>query len=240
MSLTALPLLQIQKDLLQIPRGTARFQKYLQVLTAGTQDIVTPIMSFNPMSKDHVESVLDQLLAVNAESILVEILDKFGSASETFNVGWVVIDDIKGGWTCRETIEMNRIMAVPAEMERGWLTVPWWCSDLITDLRLHAMTEIFRSLEVYRKGPRKTLGEIVDLEKRSAEFAGFKWRPPQFPWSKKFESHFSATDLPTIIAVYYGDSVAEKLGYIPLGFPNRAGSIWVQGPTRGSSNHSLS
>jgi hypothetical protein len=69
MNLTLLPLLRIQRDLHDIPRGMERFRAYLATMTEGSDDIVLPITGMNPMGKEHVAALLDDLLAADAEAI---------------------------------------------------------------------------------------------------------------------------------------------------------------------------
>src|SRR4051812_29048824 len=52
--LTHVPLLAVQRELYDLPRGMDRFRKYLGVMTGGTDDIVLPLGGMNPMGKHHV------------------------------------------------------------------------------------------------------------------------------------------------------------------------------------------
>ena len=54
------PLLQIQRDLYALPRGRERFEAYIATMTdADTGDMALPLMSMNPMGKDHIPEILD-------------------------------------------------------------------------------------------------------------------------------------------------------------------------------------
>src|SRR5258708_37606914 len=70
--LSATPLLRIQRDLYDIPRGWDRFKRYLAMMTGGTDDLVLPLQAMNPMGKAHVADALDRLLALEAEGIVAE------------------------------------------------------------------------------------------------------------------------------------------------------------------------
>jgi hypothetical protein len=70
--LSATPLLKAQRDLYEIPHGGDRFQRYLAVMTGGTDDLVLPLQAMNPLGRAHVVETLDKLLAVEAETIIAE------------------------------------------------------------------------------------------------------------------------------------------------------------------------
>src|SRR5260370_18323193 len=69
MDVELLPLLKVQRELLLEPRGFGRIQTYLKTMVGGDGDLALPLSAFNPMSKAHVGSVLDKLLAMEAETI---------------------------------------------------------------------------------------------------------------------------------------------------------------------------
>jgi hypothetical protein len=72
MQLEHVPLLLIQRDLYNIPRGWDRFHEYICTMTGGTGDMVLPLVAMNPMGKEHVGALLDELLVLNAEDLAAE------------------------------------------------------------------------------------------------------------------------------------------------------------------------
>ena len=76
MSLSHTPLLQIQRDLFNLPRGWVRFERYLERMIGGTQEMILPLAVLNPMGKAHVARKLDRLLELNAESIAAEAIEE--------------------------------------------------------------------------------------------------------------------------------------------------------------------
>ena len=230
--LKAVELLKIQRELLEIPRGTERFESYLKILTGGKNDLNLPIASFNPMSKEHVGVVLDQLVVYKAESLLAETVNTFNRDHPKliwpFKVGLVVVDDVKGGWTCRETIELGRLTSISGEMKRNWLTVLWWCSDNVDihTLRKSMTSQIFKLLYIHKNGPIKTLGDLVNLEAKAQKISSDQSETKDAPWMEKFFKFLSSSDTPTMISAFFGDPAAEKLGYTKLGFPKDAGIIF--------------
>ena len=110
MNLTLLPLLHTQRDLQAIPRGMERFRAYIATMTEGTDDVVLPITGMNPMGKEHVTALLDDLLAADAEVIAAAAIDEAATRLIRIpgerQVALVVIDDAQGGWTNRYFTEI--------------------------------------------------------------------------------------------------------------------------------------
>ena len=69
-----MPLLRVQRDLLDLPRGQERFREYLKVVQGGPGREGLPLSAFNPMSKPHVAELLDALLAMDAEAVGAEAM----------------------------------------------------------------------------------------------------------------------------------------------------------------------
>ncbi|MGE3758619.1 MAG: hypothetical protein AB7H97_12725 [Pseudobdellovibrionaceae bacterium] len=234
MSLQLVEILKIQKELLSLPRSKERFDVYLKTMTGGTDDLMIPIGSFNPMSKEHVSSVIDQLTELRAEAILASVLRDFNSKElgfkEDFKVALVVVDDVKGGWTCRESIELERLTKISEELKRKWITVLWWCGDSCTPelIRREMVSQTFKSLQILQKGPIKTLKNWVELEAQAMRAARVELESKNYEWLPKFKSLLSLSDVPTLISAIFGDAAAEKLGYEKLGFPKDAGKLVAQ------------
>jgi len=61
--LNYVPLLQVQRDLYRIPRGGARFKAYLRtMIDPDTSDLRLPLTEMNPMGKEHIPRLIDDLL----------------------------------------------------------------------------------------------------------------------------------------------------------------------------------
>jgi hypothetical protein len=68
-------LLQIQRDLYELPRGWERFNAYLATMTAGTGDAeLLLLVAMNPMAREHVAARLDSRLAIDAEAVAAAAL----------------------------------------------------------------------------------------------------------------------------------------------------------------------
>src|SRR5262245_57289109 len=104
MKLDYIPLLQVQRDLHDIPRGYGRFKHYLR--TIFQQDELgarLPLLAMNPMGKDHVTALLDGLIELNADAVAAraaaEASTKLAEVPGEFKTALVVADDLMGGWT---------------------------------------------------------------------------------------------------------------------------------------------
>src|SRR5512143_1161727 len=127
MKLTFVPLLQIQRELYAIPRGMERFHKYMETMTdPDTGDLRLPLVAMNPMGKDHVPALLDGWIALGADDLAAQaVADASAHLREVpgeYQVGLVIVDDAKGGWTNRYFYEFANCFHTKALDRRGWLT----------------------------------------------------------------------------------------------------------------------
>jgi hypothetical protein len=78
MNLEYYPLLQIQRRLQGMPRNQARFQQYLRMVNNehGEDGMLAPLISANPMAKEHVTALLDAFLALDADRIAARALEE--------------------------------------------------------------------------------------------------------------------------------------------------------------------
>jgi hypothetical protein len=74
MQIEHFPLLQVQRDLHELPRGMDRFHEYLRVMVNAEGDDLelAPLVMMNPMGREHVTARLDELLALGADEIATE------------------------------------------------------------------------------------------------------------------------------------------------------------------------
>jgi hypothetical protein len=109
--------------------------------------------------------------------------------------------------------------------KRHWLVVTWWSSEppTVADVRIAALRQFSRHRHMGQKGVPKSLGEVIAQEAdgfRLAQAGGGKLPDEAV---RLLEHHAMATDMPTLIAAYFGNPAAEELGYASLGLPWRAG-----------------
>jgi len=106
MKLEYVPLLKVQRDLYELPRGMERFREYIRTMSdAVSGDLKLPLVAMNPMGKDHLPPFLDHLLAIDADGVAARALAEADTALAEepgeYRACLVVADDLKGGWTNR-------------------------------------------------------------------------------------------------------------------------------------------
>jgi len=227
--LAFIPMLCDQRDLLAIPRGRARFDRYLRLMGGPDFEVIRPLHEFNPMAGPVLADRIDALLDHAAEAA-DEAVRRLGEKGPDMRAALVVLDDLAGSWTARERIELDRIRR-PARSKsmRDWLVVPWWASEAATAdaIRAAVLASAYRAIIGARSGPRRTLGGAMELEGRALGFAGairLALDPDDLQYSKAvLEPLRESDDLPVILAAMYGDGPARRLGHPPLGLSARAG-----------------
>jgi hypothetical protein len=226
-----LSLLQVQRDLLDVPPGTGRFQQYLATMLDTDGNLRFPLPAFNPMSKEHVADLLDELLAMQDEHIGQMAMEEAGEqlsdlgGSNSTQVGLVVADDAKGGWTNRWLFEAKHQFESRYEQKRGIITALLWSSEPADKLRIRqkVMAAIYRHAWIRRHGHAKTLGAMLQQEGMAGCFAGLRMDALSAELEAVIRDHLETTHYPAIIACLYGDAAARACGYDPLGLPPDAG-----------------
>ena len=233
MQLEYVSLLQVQRDLYRIPLGMTRFQRYIEVMTGGTDDMVLPLSSMNPMGKPHVAEALDALLAMGVDEVAAAAVEEAGRrlphVEGRLRAALVMADDAHGGWTNRYLTETNHRFARKAQAARGWAVALCWTGETWTRERVHAemLAAIYRDLYVERHGPPTTLGQMMAQEGLAAVFGGAQ--PPPLDAEdllytrEVIRPYRDTTTFPTVFACLYGDEAARSVGYPAMGLSERAG-----------------
>ena len=97
MLLEYVPLLQVQRDLYAMPRGGERFRAYLRtMIDPHTRDLRLPLVNMNPMGKEHVPRLIDELLDLDAEGIARQAVERAAAVQRavagSFRVALVVVE----------------------------------------------------------------------------------------------------------------------------------------------------
>lgn len=235
--LSFVPLLNVQRELYNLPRGWERFRRYLGVMTGGTDDLVLPLQAMNPMGKEHIAAALDTLASLGAEDIareaVAEVERRLGPVEAEIRVGIVVADDVAGGWTNRELIEANRLRVMPrAAFERGWLVALYWAGEPVSRerVRQEVLSSVYRDLFLMRHGEPRTLGQLMALEGMALAFgdaSGPTLDEEELDYTREIIGPYLDApvfeEFPTVFTCMYGDQAARKAGYAPLGLSPRAG-----------------
>jgi hypothetical protein len=252
MNLDYVPLLQVQREIQGMPRDRERFYHYLRTIwNCYEEDFeLIPLMFANPMARDHVTTLLDDLLAMGADQIAAsaaaEAVPRLPDGPGEFKVSIVVCDDLKGGWTNRYDYEFkNRVGYIdflggddpPAPIEwkpPKWLKFLWlvgclWSSEPASAraVREAILTAIYRVAVLQKRGAPRTLREILDQEGEVMTLAGCEGPvldDEDIAYTRDVLTPFlDATDKRTCIECLFGDAAGRTLGFTPRGLSPWAG-----------------
>jgi hypothetical protein len=248
MKLDYVPLLSVQRELYEMPRGWERFRAYLAtMIDPETRDLKLPLSGMNPMGKEHLPVLLDELLAIDADGeaarAVAEAEAHLAHVPGQFKVACVVSDDLMGGWTNRYTSEFTRRFGTRAYHKRGWLEVGLWTSEApsIATVRERALETIYRAAHIEQHGFTQTLREMLRQEGYAMALAKCNWPTldaDELAYTREvIAPHLDTKDQPTVIACLFGDEAANMLGYTPLGLSARAGFALALHDTRHVHHH---
>lgn len=233
------PLLQLQRELYDLPRGLERFRSYLATMTAGDDLGLPPLVAMNPMGKPHVAQRLDELLAGDAEGVALRALEgvqqRLGAIEGAVRVGLVVADDAQGGWTDRFLYEAKHRFGREYRPGPGadgirwaWSTVLLWSSEnpSAAEIAAETLSSLYRTLYKLRFGAPRNLDELLRQEGLAAAFAGAR---PALAGDElelvrlELAAQLERSDFATLFPLMYGDPPAERAGMPIRGLPLRAG-----------------
>jgi hypothetical protein len=212
------------------------------VNTEGDDLELAPLVSMNPMGREHMAARLDELLALGAEQIGAEVAAeataRLAEWPGSFRHGFVIVDDLRGGWTNRYTTDAGQRIGVGAAAKsksiaangsrHNWISTMLWVSETpnAEQLRQAVLVNIYRSGYLQRHGVAQTLGEIMMQEGAAAAFAGIQPHldADDLAYSREvLRPLLGESAFPICMAALYGDEAARTLGYEPLGLSDRAG-----------------
>ncbi len=233
MKVDMLQLLATQHNLYAMPRGMDRFRAYIEAMTRGTDDLVLPLVSMNPMGKEHVAAMIDDLLNMDGESVAgaaaAEASARLTNVPGQLSIGLVATDDVQGGWTNRYFTEMTLRFETAQLLRRGWAVVPLWTSETWTPARVReeVLATVYRSAFQQQHGQPETLAAMMTQEGWATRFAGAtqpSLEQDDLDYTRiVLQPHRNASDRPTVFACLYGDEAARSVGYPPLDLSARAG-----------------
>lgn len=225
-----LPLLERQRDLYRLPRGPERFERYIDLMTGPGDTLALPLAVLNPMAKAHVGERLEQLVALEAETLAAEAVAQANARLElktSVKLGLVVADDVVGGWTDRHLTDATHRFE-PGELRYGFATVLLWAGEPYTaeSLTEEVLATCYRTKALLAYGPPKTLRQMMAQEGGAAAFAGA--RPTLDAAELEITRtvvapHLDTTAFPVAFRCLYGDAAARSVGYEPLGLSADAG-----------------
>jgi hypothetical protein len=247
MRLEYVPLLRVLREVYGIPRNEIvnrkprRFQQYLRTIFRqdGEGVDLLPLLAANPMAKDHVTTLLDALLALDADGVgaqaAAEAAARLMDAPGDYNVALVVADDLMGGWTNRYANEFTFRFQVgppdelPRWAKRFWITAVLWSSEPPTAqaAREAVLTAVFRLAYVQRHGPARTLRDRLVQEGQVMAMAGCTGPvldADDIEYTRAvLAPHLDAEDMRTTVECLFGDAAGRTLGFTPRGLSPWAG-----------------
>jgi hypothetical protein len=209
-----------------MPRDPERFKRYLWELTHGSEELVLPLVDFNPMGREHVAEALDRLLAIDADAVTQRALEHAATelpGDHQYRATIVLSDDIGGMWTHRHTTELKRRWNEATTDEGLWLLLLAWTSDepAVTALEAEARATAYRALYRSAHGRPACLRDLLLQEGFTLLFAGAEPAMRAKPYA--VDRYLEASDTATVFGVLFGDRAAVELGYAPVGLPANSG-----------------
>jgi hypothetical protein len=234
MKIDLFPLLEKQRELYRIPRGMERFQSYLrEMIDPGSRDLRLPLVAMNPMGKDHIPALLDQLIALGAESAaaqaVAEAAPGLAEIPGEYRVALVLSDDAMGGWTNRHTSEYSHRFESGPLLHRGWLVGVLWTSEppALPAVRVAVLLAVYRAAYIQRHGMAGNLRERMAQEGYAMAMAGCqepRLSAGELAATREILKPFLETrDMRTGVECLFGDEAAISLGFTPRGLRERAG-----------------
>jgi hypothetical protein len=201
------------------------------------------LVIMNPMGKDHMKALLDELLNIDAERIageaVAEASVQLAKEPGDFKVGLVVADDLMGGWTNRYACEFSlRFPRVPAGSKKRskprwlkhyWITAVQWSSEVPTQqtVREAVLAALYRIAYMQQHVYASTVREMLAQEGTVLARAGCT--TPQLDsediaYTREVLKPFlDADDQRTAIECLFGDAGGRTLGFTPRGLSPWAG-----------------
>lgn len=232
MNLTYVPLLQIQRDLYDVPPGRTRFDTYIATMTDADGNMKYPFSALNPMAKGHVPALFDAYLAMDGDEIgrqaTLTTTQYHKSIKGDFQVCLVVADDLRGGWTNRIVADFAHRFESKPMIRRGWIVGMLWSSEAAAPEQIQRAVgeSIGRTIHIIQYGYANTLSEMMAQEGMTQFVAGEQVAldEDELAYSREvIAPYLECEERPTQIACLYGDEAAAELGYEKMGLSQNAG-----------------
>jgi hypothetical protein len=247
MQLEYIPLLQIQRDLYAIPRSRGRFNHYLRAIFQDDElGMRAPLLAMNPAGKEHVDSLLDQMLALKCDAIgdqaALEASTEFADVPGVFKIALVVADDLKGGWTNRYANEFEyrfgkgrsgsqsgKETTLPRWLKHFWLFGVLWTSEPASAraAREAILTVAYRVAYLHQHGLPCTLRDMLAQEGHVMATAGCSepaLDAEDIDYTREvLKPYLDADDKRTCMECLFGDAPGRTLGLTPRGLSPWAG-----------------
>ena len=239
------PLLELARELYGMPHGRKRFEQYLRTMLNERRDELrlAPLVIMNPMAREHVTALIDNLLAIDAEGVAAEAvrqaLPLLAKTPGDFRLGLVVADDARGGWTNRYDYEYRLRFAERPAAQQDWLTGVLWSSEPASPqaVREAVLTALFRAAYVARHGNAGALEQMLQQEGTVMVQAGCRGPvldDDDLAYTREILApHLQSTGNRIAIECLMGDPAARSLGFRLRGLSAWAGLALALHDARG-------
>ncbi|MBC8086966.1 MAG: hypothetical protein H7Z40_06845 [Phycisphaerae bacterium] len=211
---------------------SARFAAY--VALAPTQFGFVP---YNPMAGDAALTTVQELIAMNAESVaLASAASVVGQCEFTAPVTLALAVRSKGMWTDRIATEVEERVTGKARVPHHGV-VNIWSRDAfaIEDVMREAVAEAVRVMWHATHGTADTLLRLLTCEGLAyalhPQAGAFHPTEPLLPEeevavAEAIEVLGDSRQPADIAGILYGDAISIEMGYTPLGLPAHVGYRW--------------
>ena len=236
MKLEFVRILEMQRELLRIPRGMRRFREYLRLMLSDEQNDVKlpPLVAVNSMAREHVADLLDMDAESAATVALKQAAASVADIPGEFKLSVVIVDDAMGGWTNRYDYEFKLWFFSPGYEDRpragcGWLlaTLRSSAPAALQTVREVVLTAVYRATYVEQHGTARSLRAQLAQEGCVMALAGCT-QPVldagDLAYTREVIAPFQESgDMRTSIECLFDDTAARSLGFTPGGLSDRAG-----------------
>ncbi len=198
--------------------GGPTSDRFTTYTSAGADRV--PVHGYNPMTSKPVDETIRQLLAIDAEQRLHRVAQQV-AAEFGFDGDEVMHLTVAtpGMWTDRLATEVDHRLHAP---DPGG--VLWWFDDPIdvASFEIECAAQTVRLICTARHGRPTSLMSAVQQEGRAYAFSGERGALDPLA-SEVLAVLGDDTSTSTMVGFLYGHAAASKLGYTPIGLPERVG-----------------
>lgn len=222
-------------DLYKLPRNKERFDTYLFLLRGTNKDeMILPIAAFNPLGKELALNKVEQLLELDAETLVEKHLQQINtklvdSGEQVFNVAINLIDDVEGSWSNYAVTDYKNKFEFDGLIKRNFCTPIFWTSEIINEEKIIQRTKefVYRTIYWIDKGKPQTLFDLFELEvyvNLSCENQYVKSESCDIELIESYyNKHSNSTDYNLNLNFFYGDEETKDLNFPAFGIPKNGG-----------------
>ncbi len=233
------PILERMETLYLQPRDRARFETYLQLLQGNSkgEELILPIMGYNPMGKEHVLEKIRVLMDSETEFITHRVIQEMNDMyplfpDEEIQVVINLADDIGGAWTQHNTTDFKSKFELNPLVNRQFCAPYFWTNETITETIIRNRTKeyLLRYIHWIQQGPPTTLMDYFKMEQFAFSHSYLE-NPIGFKEEEALlflHTYEEATSYDIIFNFFYGDEASELMGQASYGMGTSAGILLAQ------------